>query len=130
MTWGGLPAEIINAAENKQVSIAISEVIVEEITHTLRYHRISKIYESTGVSMQQLMGLVLKIGKLVQVTSKASQVEIVKEDPSDNKFIQCAIASGADFIVSGDKHLLLVKKFGKTRILSVSEFMRILKRPT
>ena len=126
MILGGLPAEIINAAENKQVSIAISEVIVEEIKHTLQYGRLSKIYELAGVSRQQLMGSVLKIGKLVSITSNASNVEIIKEDPSDDKIIQCAIASEADFIVSGDKHLA-EKEIGKTRILSVGEFMRILK---
>ena len=125
MIWGGLPAEIIKAAENNQIVIAISEAIVEEINHTLQYHRLSEIYDIAGLNRQQLMGLVLQIGKFGQVTSK---VESVKADPSDNKFVECALASGAEFIVSGDKHLLAVGTHGKTRILSVGEFMKILKQ--
>ena len=125
MIWGGLPAEIIKAAENHQISITISEEIVEEINHTLQYHLLREIYEMTGLNREQLMALVLQIGKLAQVTSK---LKIVKADPSDDKFIECASASGAEFIVSGDKHLLEVKKYEKTRILSVGEFMKILKQ--
>jgi uncharacterized protein len=124
MIWGGYPAEIIKVAESDQISIVISEEIVKEINRTLQYQRLREVYEIAGVNRQQLIEMVLQIGKLVQVTSK---IRIVEEDPSDDKIIECALASEAEFIVSGDRHLLEVEKHGKTRILSVGEFIKILK---
>jgi len=124
MIRGGRPAEIINAAENGQISIMISEEIVEEINRILAYQRISEIYEPAGLNRQELIGAVFSVGKIVQVTNKVS---VVREDPSDDKFIECAIAAEAKFIVGGYKHLLKMEKYGKIRIFSVSEFIKTLK---
>lgn len=44
----------------------------------------------------------------------------------DDKFIECAFAAGADYIVSGDKHLLKVACYKKTQIASVNEFLQII----
>jgi hypothetical protein len=44
------------------------------------------------------------------------------DDPDDNKFIDCAIHAQADIILSGDKHLLKLGKFGPIRILSPVQF--------
>ena len=124
MIWGGEPAEIILAVEKGQIRVVVSEEIVEEISRTLDYHRLREVYESVNVNRQQLVETVLLIGKLVQVGSK---VEVVEADPSDNKILDCALTSKADFIVSGDKHLLRLKKFRNTQILTVAEFAKLLK---
>ena len=42
---------------------------------------------------------------------------IVKEDPDDNKIIECAVACGADFILTYDKHLLRLKEFRGIKII-------------
>lgn len=50
-------------------------------------------------------------------------LDIVKEDPDDNKFLECAVIAGADFIVSGDSHLLKFRKYQGIEILKISEFL-------
>jgi predicted nucleic acid-binding protein len=50
------------------------------------------------------------------------KVQIINEDAEDNKILECAQASNADIIVSGDKHLLKLGKFRKTRIQTLREF--------
>lgn len=54
---------------------------------------------------------------------------LIKTDPDDNKFIDCAIASKADFIVSHDKHfnILSLIDFPKIKVISVSEFKLLIK---
>ena len=52
----------------------------------------------------------------------------ILKDPEDNKFIECAVASMADYIVSGDKHLLELKEFAGIKILTASECIAILKK--
>jgi len=54
--------------------------------------------------------------------------KIIKEDLADNHFLACALTSGADFIVTGDKHLLILKEFQGIPIVSPKEFFKRYKR--
>lgn len=54
------------------------------------------------------------------------QIHFVEADPKDDKFLEAAIAGKADFIVSGDKHLLDLKEFQSIPILSGTEFIQFL----
>jgi uncharacterized protein len=51
------------------------------------------------------------------------KIEAVRQDQADNRFLECAAAAKADFIISGDKHLLQLKRFGSTQIVSPKEFL-------
>ncbi len=124
MIWGGSPAKIIKAAEAKKISILISEEILGEINQTLVYPRLKQIYEEAGVNRVELMEIVMRKGKLIEVLTK---VDCAPEDPSDNKFIECASAGEADYVVSGDKHLLKIGNYKKIKILPVNEFLKTLK---
>ncbi|MEA5458763.1 putative toxin-antitoxin system toxin component, PIN family [Arcicella sp. LKC2W] len=55
--------------------------------------------------------------------------ELIKNDPDDNKFVDCAIASNADFIVTNDGHFNVLKEipFPQVNIISIDDFMEILK---
>lgn len=50
-------------------------------------------------------------------------IRFIEEDPKDDKFLEAAIAGSVDFIVSGDKHLLALKKFRAIPIISGREFL-------
>jgi len=56
------------------------------------------------------------------------KIEAVKEDPSDNKFLECAIESRADYIVTGDKHLKRLNEFEGIKIINAREFLDILSK--
>jgi putative PIN family toxin of toxin-antitoxin system len=55
-----------------------------------------------------------------------SRFKIVKEDPEDDMVLRTAYDSKADYIVSGDKHLLSLREFKGIRIVSVNEMLKIL----
>ena len=61
--------------------------------------------------------------KAENVASK-ERIEVCR-DPDDNKFIECAVAANALYIVSGDKDLLDLKKYRDVRILTAAEFLEI-----
>ena len=48
---------------------------------------------------------------------------IICDDPNDNKLLECAEESGADFLVTGDNDLLRLGRFGKTRIITPAWFV-------
>ncbi|MEM3551280.1 MAG: putative toxin-antitoxin system toxin component, PIN family [Candidatus Bathyarchaeia archaeon] len=125
LLWGGKPAEIIKLAEDGKVLIIVSEEIVGEISQVLNYPKLRKVYQAAGLRHKNMIEALLKVVKFVKV-KVANRVSVVVEHPADDKFIECALASGADYIVSGDKHLLKIGVYKKTRILSVSEFLGIM----
>ncbi|PWK28447.1 putative PIN family toxin of toxin-antitoxin system [Arcicella aurantiaca] len=55
--------------------------------------------------------------------------ELIKNDPDDNKFVDCAIASNADFIVTNDEHFNVLKEipFPQVNVIPIDDFMEILK---
>lgn len=123
MIWGGTPSKIIKLAEDKKISIQISDEIVSEINQTLTYPKISQIYQGTGVTRQQLIESVLQIGKLTKTEQK---IDLIQQDPTDNKLIECATAANADYLISGDKHLLKMRLYKKTKILTAKAFLKTL----
>ena len=123
LLWGGKPAAVIKAAEDGKISIVTSEEIVGEISQVLTYPKLSKIYQAENLRHEDLIEAVLKIAKFVKVTKKFN---VVLEHSADDKFIDCALAAGADYIVSGDKHLLKIVSYKKTQILSVNEFLQLI----
>jgi uncharacterized protein len=120
--WGGKPAEIIKLAEQGKVTVFVSEEIVSEISQVLVYPKIEKIWRALGMRREDLMEQVLKNSKFVKVTNK---VKVIVEHPADDRFLECALATDADFVVSGDKHLLKVGAYKKTKILSVNDFLNL-----
>ncbi len=75
-----------------------------------------------------------EIKKITYIIRSSSNVEktkskfkIVKDDPDDDMFINTAHDGKADYIVSGDKDLLKIRKFRNVKILAVNEMRQILK---
>jgi len=69
-------------------------------------------------------GLILEKSELAVPKRK---VNVVKQDPDDNKFIEAALEGEADYIVTQDRHLLKLKEFEGIKIVTPEEFLRILK---
>ena len=54
------------------------------------------------------------------------RVNVIKRDLSDNKFLEAALEAKADFIITGDHHLLELREFRGVKILSPSDFLKLL----
>ena len=123
LLWGGKPAAIIRAAEESKLVIVVSEAIMGEISQVLAYPKLAKVYQAEGLHLEELIEAVLCVVKFVEVTQK---VKVVVEHPADDKFIECALAARANYLVSGDRHLLKVGNYKRTRIVTVNEFLQII----
>ena len=53
----------------------------------------------------------------------SQSLNVISDDPSDDRILECAVSAGADVIVSGDKHLLRLGDYGRIRIVTVAEFL-------
>jgi predicted nucleic acid-binding protein len=55
------------------------------------------------------------------------KLKVIEEDLEDSKILDCALQAKAKFIVSGDKHLLRLKKFRNIKILTPRKFLDVFK---
>ena len=62
------------------------------------------------------------VSELVFPTRK---IAAVKADPYDNLILECAVEAGVDYVVSGDNHLLELKRFEDIPILSPAQFLKV-----
>ena len=64
--------------------------------------------------------------RLCRVVNPAIRVKAVKQDPDDDKIIECAIEAGSDYIITGDKHLLELGGYKTIKILNPAEFIKLM----
>jgi predicted nucleic acid-binding protein len=57
------------------------------------------------------------------VVNPTAILEVIKDDPDDNRVLECALAGEANYIVSGDRRLLQLSSYEGIPILTVWQFM-------
>ena len=59
----------------------------------------------------------------ISFSAKTPELHVVAEDPDDDKFIECAVALKADFVISGDKSLIAIEGYMGIRIVTPKQFL-------
>jgi len=117
--WKGPPSEILKAWQEERFRLAISLPILEE------YRRV--LDELTKERAIPVLTPILKIIELhSEIVEPVSFAEPVCSDADDDKFLEAAIAAGADYVVSGDKALLNLKSHLGVEIVRPSRFLKLL----
>ena len=119
----GPPAEIIRRWEADEFEVVTSAALLTELERALGYQRVRKYYRRP----EEIVHALLKRFKAV-VTSVDPQfsLDVIEEDPSDNRVLEVAIAGGAAYIVTGDDHLLSLKQYRGVAILNPAGFLTLL----
>lgn len=115
--FGGIPRKIISLWKNDEIVLCLSQGIIEEYLEVL--NRLGLKEKSEIENLTKLFAE----GYNAVFTAKTPNIEVVKDDPEDNKFLECAVALDCKIIVSGDKHLLELRKYIDIEILSPREFI-------
>jgi uncharacterized protein len=105
---------------NDQISLYVSKDIILEISKVLMYPKISEILKESMIHEKEILHAISKNSTIVNPNIK---LKVIDEDTEDNKILECALAAKADVLVTGDKHLLKLGKFRKTRIVTPREFL-------
>ena len=87
-----------------------------------------KLDEKFGWEKQKIAQLITSISNLATVFKTTPWLKVVSDDP-DNRILECAIKADADFLVTGDKHLLKLKNYGNFEIIKLANFLSILHQP-
>jgi len=103
----------------QDLAVYVSKDILLEISKVLLYPKIVVILRKACVTQKEILRAIQANSTIVDPKIK---LHIIEEEIEDNKILECAVASGAEFIVTGDKHLLKLGKFRKIRIVALRDF--------
>lgn len=97
--------------------------MIEEARKVLNY---PKIKEKFGLGEDEIKQTVLNLLRYSTLIDNPPALDVIKEDPEDNKVSSVAIKGKADYIVSGDSHLLDLKGYKGIRIITPRRFCEII----
>jgi putative PIN family toxin of toxin-antitoxin system len=114
--FSGPPFQILQAWRNGKIQLIISPEILDE------YQRVGEILAEGHPAIDLGPMLEYVIHNAV-VFSAPPLPERVCDDPDDDKFLACALASGSNLVVSGDRHLLKVSGYQNIEVLKPRGFL-------
>jgi len=116
----GFSAQIIDAAIAGQIRFLVSTTLVEEYLEVIQRPHITKRYPKIGERVESV-SFYLDTNALCVSTGEIAR--IVPDDPDDDFLIACAIEGNAEYIVSGDEHLLDLGRYRGVEILTPRDFV-------
>jgi len=123
----GHPAQILSAWRRGEFDLCVSPPILAEIRRVLLYPRLQKRHGWDETQVNTFLEGLLSTAIL---TPGDTDVRDVVDDPTDNKYLTCALEGNADCIISGDQHLLRLDPWRGMRIVAPAVFLdTIFKRP-
>ncbi|MBI2654515.1 putative toxin-antitoxin system toxin component, PIN family [Candidatus Woesearchaeota archaeon] len=116
----GNPAKIFELLLLEEITNFTSYDIVEEVTEVFNRDKIkSKLLQN---KIEFIINNFKKFSKFVKPVIK---LIVIKDDPEDNRILECAETANVDYIVSGDEHLKKLKIYKNIKIVSPKEFLDI-----
>jgi uncharacterized protein len=112
---GGKPSQLIDLAREGKINLTVSEAILDEIADVL-----ARKFNFTPERLAVARSFITDIARTI---NPSVRLDVIKEDPDDDKILECAVAAGSDFIVSGDNDLLRLGHYDSMTILNVSDFL-------
>jgi len=114
--FSGPPFQILEAWQAGEFELIVSREILNE------YRRVGEILgeEHPGVDLKRVLNFVVEHAKVYR---SAVLKESICEDPDDDNFIACALASESKVIISGDKHLLKISGYQGIQVLKPRAFV-------
>lgn len=125
--WGGFPNEILKLSRDGFIEICSTKTICEEFIKVLGYPKFQSRLAELNLTIEEVIDYYEDI---VTFYIEETKVEIIKSDNSDNRFIEAAIDSGCNIIITGDEHLLELKECKDIIILKPNEFLEVYRKIT
>lgn len=117
----GTPGKILaRIRERDDVIIVAADPLLQEYERVLSYPHVQRLHRLT---LPQIKTTIEALRIQAGLVEHLPKVDVIEQDPDDNLIVACAIGGNADFIVSGDRHLLRLRVFRDIPILSPAAFL-------
>jgi len=118
--WGGKPLDVMELLEKGEIRNCISEETLHELIIAVSYPKLA----FPRKTQSDILEFVLTYSDMYEPQEHLA----VARDPEDNKIIECAAASNAKTIITGDKGLLSLNRYREINILTPEEFLKTRRR--
>jgi putative PIN family toxin of toxin-antitoxin system len=119
----GSPAEIIRRWEAEEFEVVTSPALISEFERVTTYSRVRKYLK---LSEEEIDALQKRLRVVATLVKPQFTLEVVRKDPADNRVLECAVAGGASYIVSGNTHLLELGEYQQIIITKPAAFLAVL----
>ena len=116
----GNPALIVALWEEGIFELIVSEVILAEYARVLAYQAVQARHH---MSLGEIGQVIADFRSFAILVEPFETIDVVADDPSDNRFLEAAVTGRCDYLVSGDPHLLGVGTYRGVTILSPAAFV-------
>lgn len=114
--FGGKPRQVLEKAISREIQLCISESILEELQGVLLRPK----FDYTPEAVQIILTEIISISDFV---NPLKTLRVVSEDAEDNRILECAVEAEANFLITGDIHLLRLRRYRGVKILSPGAFL-------
>jgi len=94
----------------------------KELQTVFLYAKFQNVFKTLCIPPESVLEIIAESSVILETPAHVQN--IIKEDPPDNHIIACATVCEAKYIISGDKHLLKLKKFQTIPILTPAQFLK------
>lgn len=109
--------EIVLLAHKKKLTLVTSKVLNAELSEVF-----SKKIQGNQMKVNHFLNRILAVSQVVMPTETLT---IIERDPDDNRVLEAAVEGNCQYIVTGDKDLLVLKNYKKIKILTAREFLDV-----
>lgn len=116
--WPGKPKQLLNKIRRGEITFLTSQALLSELKQVLT--RKDKPFKLSEEEAQRVLSAIRDLAEVIQ---PHSQVTRCRDEP-DNRVLECALDGRADWIITGDTHLLEMRSFEEIKITTVADFLR------
>ncbi len=112
--------DIYRLVLRREIELYTSAYLINELSRVLEYPK----FKFEKLQKEVFLKNLTRVATIL--VNPGLRIDLIKEDPPDNKFLECAVEAKVDYLISGDnKHLLPLKNFQGIKIISPSEFLKL-----
>jgi len=118
LLFSGTASRVVSLWQSRRITVLVSKAILEEYLRVLAYPKFQ-------LSDQEIRALVEEeLLPFVETIRVRRRLAVVRRDPEDDKFLECAVAGRAQYLITGDRDLRELDSYRGTTILTVGEFLK------
>lgn len=114
--WKGHPRVVYDLVRDKKLITLLSRDMEKELIRVLGYSRF-------GLTAKDILPFINNLRNHAEFVETTGRISAVTVDPTDNIFLECAVDAKADYILSGDKHLLDLEMYEGIQIVRTKDFL-------
>jgi uncharacterized protein len=118
--WSGAPRRALQIGRSSQVQLIASEATLDELRDVIHRSKFANRLQFVGKTAEELIQEYLG---LLEIVDAVVLPPVILADPDDDVILACGVGGSANVIVTGDEHLLSLRKYGNVLIQDIHQFL-------